>query len=160
MPAKSPGLTTALEKRLRELGQLIRERRKALGVTAVSAAESAHMSRITLNRIEQGEPSVAMGAYLNVIETLGLHIELIDPQIQKLAAKNNIKLPSKIKIEDFKQLKKLAWQFKKNQTLAPQEVLDLYERNWRHIDIKSLDAKEKELIQNLLAAFNRERLLV
>jgi transcriptional regulator with XRE-family HTH domain len=36
---------------------------KALKVSATTAAEAAGMSRMTLHRIERGEPSVTMGAY-------------------------------------------------------------------------------------------------
>lgn len=159
MPAKSPSISSKLEKRLRELGMLLHERRKSLGVSAVATAESAQMSRITLNRVERGEASVAMGAYLAVAETLGLRFELTDPLSKQQSASDH-KLPSKIKIASYKQLKKLAWQLKGTQELTPQEALDLYERNWRHVDIKSLDAKEKKLLKSLLAAFGRERLLV
>lgn len=161
MPAKSPAISAKLEKKLRELGLLIRERRKALGVSAIATAESAEMSRITLNRIERGEPSVAMGAYLSVAATLGLSFELVDPTSKNTSSDEALKkLPSKIKIGNYKQLKKLAWQLKGTQELTPQEALDLYERNWRHVDVKSLDAREKKLLKSLLAAFGRERLLV
>jgi len=37
------------------------EKRKALRVSATVAAEAAGMSRVTLHRIEKGEPSVTMG---------------------------------------------------------------------------------------------------
>jgi len=161
MPAKSPPISTKLEKKLRELGLLIRERRKALGVSAIATAESAEMSRITLNRIERGEPSVAMGAYLSVTAALGLSFELVDPQSRNTSPSEALaKLPSKIRIASYKQLKKLAWQLKGTQELTPQEALDLYERNWRHVDVAALDVREKKLLQNLLAAFGRERLLV
>lgn len=165
MPAKAPFISTSLEKQLRELGSRIREKRKALGVSAVATAESAHMSRVTLHRIERGEPSVAMGAYLNIVNVLGLSFELVNPLFKKQLqnespAKTKAKLPAKIKIANYKQLKKLAWQLKKDQEITPQEALDLYERNWRHMDTKSLDAKEKKFLQNLLIAFGRERLLV
>ena len=43
--------------RLQELGAQIRARRKALGVSATAAAESAGMSRVTLHRIEKGAPT-------------------------------------------------------------------------------------------------------
>lgn len=161
MPAKSPPISSKLEKRLRELGALLRDRRKALGISAIATAEAAEMSRITLNRIERGEPSVVMGAYLSVAAALGLNLELVDPQSRKTSASEALpKLPSKIRIASYKQLKKLAWQLKDTQELTPQEALDLYERNWRHVDVASLDPRERKLLQNLLAAFGRERLLV
>jgi hypothetical protein len=47
---------------LRQLGQEIRERRKQLKLSAVATSEAAFISRMTLNRIEKGEPSVTLGA--------------------------------------------------------------------------------------------------
>jgi transcriptional regulator with XRE-family HTH domain len=121
------------------------------------AAEAANISRITLHRIERGEISVAMGAYLNVILALGLKIELGLPNRK---TKKQSSLPQKIQLKDFKQLKKLGWQLKSTVVLSPKEALELYERNWRHVDIKSMDAKEKKFLKNLLAHFGRERMLV
>jgi transcriptional regulator with XRE-family HTH domain len=161
MPAKSPFVSSKLEKKLRELGLLLRQRRKALGIAAIAVAESTGMSRITLNRIERGEASVTIGAYLSVAEALSLNFRLVDPQVKDATSSEaKVKLPSKIRIASYKQLKKLAWQLKGTQELTPQEALDLYERNWRHVDVAALDAREKKLLQSLLAAFGRERLLV
>jgi hypothetical protein len=46
---------------------------------ATAAAEAAGMSRVTLHRIERGEPSVTPGAYLSAIDAVGLQLELRDP---------------------------------------------------------------------------------
>lgn len=160
MPAKSPAISKTLEKKLQELGQRLRDRRKQLGVSATVAAEAAEMSRITLNRIERGEASVSMGAYLSVVASLGLEVDLKDPRAKKLSASVTEKLPKKIKIASYGQLKKIAWQLKDTTELTAQEALDMYERNWRHIDLKKMDNKEKKLLELLLASFGRERLLV
>ena len=162
MPAKSPSVTKALERSLRHMGERLRDRRKALGVSAVAAAESAGMSRITLYRIERGEISVTMGAYMSLIAALGLHIDLSDGQDTKKKKKSPYsgKLPKTIRLADFKELKRLGWQLKAGTELSPKEALDLYERNWRHLDLKKMDAKEKRLLKSLLQAFGRERLLV
>ncbi len=147
------------QKALRKLGQIIRDRRKDLQISSVATAEAAEVSRVTLHRIERGEASVSVGAYMSVIMALGLEIELQNPD--KLKTRKQIpKLPRKIRIGKYRQLKKLAWQLKGTKELSPQEALELYERNWRHVDIKKLDLDEKEFIDNLLAAFGRERLLV
>ena len=143
---------------LQTLGQKLRDQRKRLGVSAVAAAEAAGLSRVTLYRIEQGEASVTIGAYVSVASALGLMLELVDPREQR--PKGDSKLPKEIRIAEYKQLKKLAWQLKGSQKLSPQEALELYERNWRHVDIKAMDAKEKKLIELLLRGFGRERLLV
>ena len=159
MPSKSPEIGTALKTTLRELGQRLRAQRKRLGVSAIATAESAGMSRVTLHRIERGEPSVAMGAYLSVVFSLGLALDVVEAS--RLRKKTSMaKPPAKIKIADYQQLKRLAWQLKDTKELTPREALDLYERNWRHVDTAAMDEGERELIEVLLAAFGRERLLV
>jgi transcriptional regulator with XRE-family HTH domain len=161
MPAKAPSINKKQEKDLRHLGQQLRDRRKELGVNATTAAEAAGTSRVTLYRIECGEPSVAMGAYLSVIQALGFSLLITNPQKNQIPKEQSEKkLPKKIRIGDYKQLKKIAWQIKDTQELSPQEAIDIYERNWRHIDIKTMDAPEKKLLKMLLAAVGRERLLV
>lgn len=102
-----------------------------------------------------------MGAYLSVISALGLALHLKEPQKPTLKSQTQAqKIPAKIRLADYKQLKRLAWQLKGTQTISPQEAIDLYERNWRHVDVKKLAKREREFLRNLLAAFGRERLLV
>lgn len=158
MPAKSPSPPKGTKKALQKLGQQLRDRRKTLGVSMISAAEAARMSRVTLHRIERGEPSVTIGAYFNLIESLGLGFRLTD---QIFKAKSSLKkIPKEIRLADYKQLKRIAWQLKGTQKVTPKEALELYERNWRHVDVKKMDAQEKEFLKSLLEAFGRERLLV
>lgn len=151
------------KKALQELGSKLREYRKRMKISALAAAEASEISRITLYRIELGEASVTMGAYINVIHALGLKFELTSntPYAAKpLQDKPTQQIPKNIRIADYKQLKKLAWQIKDTKELSAEEALNLYERNWRHIDLKKLDKKEEKLIRTLLNAFGRERLLV
>ena len=154
MPASSPPISNTLRKILLNLGCQLRAHRKQLGISATAAAEAAGMSRMTLNRIERGESSVAMGAYLGLAFALGLSLEIVDLGVK------NMKLPEKIKIADFKQLKKLAWQLKGTKEITAKEALELYERNWRHVDIKAMSSSESELLRMLLEAFGRKHLLV
>ena len=150
------------KKALRELGSKLREYRKRMKISALAAAEASEISRITLYRIELGEASVTMGAYINVIHALGLKLELSNtPYAAKpLQNKPTQQIPKNIRIADYRQLKKLAWQLKGTKELSAEEALNLYERNWRHIDLKNLDKREEKLIRTLLNAFGRERLLV
>jgi hypothetical protein len=113
---------------------------------------------MTLNRIERGEPSVTMGAYLNVVSALGLNLSL--GGIEEPYRDAELSLDTKIRVTDFPQLKKLAWQLKKTEELSPKETLNIYERSWRHINLKEMEKKEQELIQKLLTLFGKERLLV
>lgn len=138
------------------LGQAIREARKAQRLSATVTAEAAGISRVTLYRIEKGEPSVVMGAYLQVALALGLTLTLDQPQTKRAQRK----LPAKIRISDYKQLKRLAWQLKDGQEMTPEQALSLYERNWRHVDEEKMDERERDFLKALLAHFGRERLLV
>lgn len=161
MPAKSPPNGPQITKNLTRLGHQIRERRKSLKVSAAATAESAGISRMTLNRIEKGEPSVTLGAYLNVISALGLTLELLDPASKKHnKATSSLRMDSKIILADYPVLKKLAWQTRKSQALSPKEALNTYERNWKHIDPAEMDDSEKQLIHELKKLFGTERLLV
>lgn len=123
------------------------------------------MSRVTLHRIESGESSVAVGAYLSLTLALGLKIDLTEgegpePNRRHELLDPNSKILKKIRISDYKQLKRLAWQMKDTQEISPKEALDLYERNWKHVDTENMEKKEKELLRALLTLFGRGRLLV
>lgn len=131
---------------LHRLGGEIRARRKALGVNATNTAESAGISRVTLHRIEKGEPSVAMGAYLNVMAALGLQLLAANPPTSTNAEGS---IPTKIKLDEFPQLRQLAWQIHGTDTLTPLEARDIYERNWRHLDKNKLEDHERQLIHAL-----------
>ena len=76
------------------------------------------------------------------------------------APRTTAKLPARIALADYPQLTKLAWQLKGIEGLAPQEALNLYERNWRHVDRAALTPRETELIDALTQRFGGGRLLV
>lgn len=154
MPASAPLMSVILQESLRNLGRELRAHRKKLKVSAVVAAEAAGMSRVTLHRIERGEPSVAMGAYFSAMFALGLRFQLSDPT-QSVPT-----LASKIRLADYPQLKALAWQLKDTVELSPKEAFDLYERNWRHVDLKTMSSKEREFLETLLVTYGRGRILV
>ena len=158
MPATAPPSGARIKRILRQIGQQLRTRRKLLKVSAVAASEAAGVSRMTLGRIESGEPSVTMGAYLNVISALGLEVDLRDPSLRQKGS--GFQPPERIRLADYPQLKRLAWQLKETTELTAEEALDLYERNWRHLDRDRLSAREGQLIEGLLVKLGRSRLLV
>ncbi len=164
MPASSPFTSVTQKKALHLLGEQLRNRRKALQVTAVTAAEAAGISRMTLYRVERGDPSVTFGAYFAVVSALGLEVKFFDPVTSGLRPSREKgkkkSLPTKIRVADYAQLKRLAWQIKKSARISQQEALDLYERNWKHVDLKSMEPHEREFLEDLMAALGRERLLV
>lgn len=158
MPAKTPPIAEHHAARLAALGQRIRAQRLKHKITAISAAEAAGMSRVTFHRIERGEPSVTMGAYLSAIDALGLVLELQDPAQPPAATPST--LPPSIRLADYPQLERLAWQLHGVEELAPSEALALYERNWRHVDQAALSPAERSLVQALRDQLAGGRLLV
>ncbi|MGE4244149.1 helix-turn-helix domain-containing protein [Ramlibacter sp.] len=144
------------EKQLTQLGDAVRDARSRQRVSAVAAAESAGISRMTLHRIERGEPGVAIGAWVAIASALGLKLSLLDVVAQPLPPD----LPPSIRLVDYPQLRGLAWQLGDAATLAPKDALDLYERNWRHVDRAQLSLKEAALIHALSTALGEGRLLV
>jgi len=157
MPKSSPPSAAQTLSELKALGAQLRAQRKALKVNATVAAEAAGISRVTLHRIEKGEPSVTMGAWANVAAALGMQFNL---QLkQQHAAQNSSHSreegwwPVRIALADYPQLKALAWQVQGADHLTPVEAHDIYERNARHIDDAAISADEQALRQALQAAF-------
>lgn len=70
MPSKSPPNLAIVVDQLAALGARIRAQRKVWRVTATALAEASGLSQVSVHRIEQGEPSVTMVAYLNVLAAL------------------------------------------------------------------------------------------
>jgi transcriptional regulator with XRE-family HTH domain len=156
MNAPAPPFTVTDRERLARLGERLRAARKRQRVSAVSAAEAAGISRVTLHRIERGEPTVAVGAWMAVAGALGLAFDLLDANAETRAKKP----PHKIRLRDFPELKKLAWQLQGVNEISPSEALQLYERNWRHLDPAALSDSEAELIDTLSRHLGGGRLLV
>jgi transcriptional regulator with XRE-family HTH domain len=77
MPAKVSSLFPNQSKLLRELGQRLREARLRRRFAVSLVAERAEVSRPTLNKVEQGDPSVTLGTYLRVLAVLGLEKDLL-----------------------------------------------------------------------------------
>ncbi len=70
---------------LEKMGENIKIARKRRKLTTTQVAERAAISRSTLYLIESGNPSVAMGAYFNVLRVLGLQHDFL-----KLAADDEL----------------------------------------------------------------------
>lgn len=160
MPSKSPESAHAVAAKLAAIGAQIRAHRKALHISATAAAEAAGMSRITLHRIEKGEPSVTMGAYLNAMAALALDFGIIPaaaPLAQLAEEARTGWLPARIRLADYPQLKQLAWQVQGADELTPREALGIYERNWRHLDLPALEPRERDLVDTLRQVLGEER---
>ena len=160
MPSRSPETPSVLTEKLLAIGTQIRTRRKALRVSATVAAEAAGMSRITLHRIENGEPSVTIGAYLNAMAALGLDFGIVQPAAPVAAVADEARrswLPARVRLANYPQLKQLAWQVQGVDELTPQEALGIYERNWRHLDPAALAPHERDLVDALRLVFGEGR---
>ncbi len=155
MPAKAPPVPSHVATQLAMLGERIRVERERQKVTAIDAAEAAGMSRVTLHRVERGEPSVTMGAYLSAMSAVGLSLQVREPEAPWVSA-----LPDVVRLEDYPALQQLAWQLPGVTELSPAQALDLYERNWRHLDRERLTPNERRLIQALVDELGGGRLLV
>jgi DNA-binding XRE family transcriptional regulator len=139
-----------------EIGQFIRQHRKSFKITANAAAETAGISRVTLHRIEKGEPSVSMGGYLNAISALGLHLQLaVKGDVESKADGDKVGLlPVRIALADYPQLKELAWHVPGAGELTLIEAHSIYERNKRFLESENLIESERELIEVLKLAFD------
>lgn len=163
MPSKSPSIAEHQLAWLVELGRAIREQRQRHGITAVSAAEAAGMSRVTLHRIERGEPSVTMGAYLSAIDAVGLALSLAGQgalDTPEAGTPDAGSVPAAIRVSDYPELRRLTWQMGADEVLTPAEALSVYERNWRHVDVEAMPPGERALLRALEEHVAGGRLLV
>ncbi len=163
-PAPAPNPGPAVVARLSVIGERIRARRKALRVSVGTTAEAAGMSRVTLHRIERGEPSVTMGAYLNAMSALGLDLDVAARAADAAPVDAHptapIRLPTRISIADYPQLRRVAWSLPGAGDVTPREALALYERGWRHIDPEQMDTSERDLLAALVLSLGNGHLLV
>lgn len=65
-------LPVPVRRALRKLGGDIRDARLRRRIPVAVAAERASIGRSTLNRVEKGDPNVALGIYATVLFVLGL----------------------------------------------------------------------------------------
>jgi transcriptional regulator with XRE-family HTH domain len=95
-------LPIPVRRALRKLGQDIRDARRRRRIPVQIAAERASISRMTLLKIEKGEPGVAMGSYATVLFVLGLadHLaDIADPKHDAIGLQlEEDRLPKRIRI--------------------------------------------------------------
>lgn len=114
------------------------------------------MSRVTLHRIEKGEPSVAAGAWTNAMAALGMSLVVLNAESAHPAGPEGATgpglpdwIPVRVRLADYPQLKALAWQVHGTDVLTPVEALGIYERNARHLDVAAMSPAEQALLQAL-----------
>jgi transcriptional regulator with XRE-family HTH domain len=144
--------SSAWADKARQLGEMLRAKRKVRGISMASAAEAAGISRITLYRLEKGEPSVSWGAWLAAADAIGADLQLTDAGEGSRAdeAFAGDSLPLSIRMNEFPELRRLAWQLgKRVEVLTPQEAAGLYARNARHLNRSALTERESRLMRAL-----------
>jgi|JI9StandDraft_2_1071091.scaffolds.fasta_scaffold159563_2 transcriptional regulator with XRE-family HTH domain len=157
MPSKSPAPTDACTTQLQALGAQIRSQRKALRLSATVTAEAAGVSRVTLHRIEKGEPSVTIGAWCSAMAALGMALQAGSGANASTAAPSANRtgwIPARVALADYPQLRALTWQVHGTDTLTPLEALGIYERNARHLDLQAMSADEQALLDALRLALS------
>ena len=65
-----------IEKQMTALGQRLREARLRRSISTLLFAERMNVSRDTLNRLEKGDPSIAMGTYVRALRVLGIEKDI------------------------------------------------------------------------------------
>jgi hypothetical protein len=74
----APPLPLPVKRALAKLGQDIRSARLRRRITTTTMAERAFITRMTLRKVERGDPGVSLGIYATVMFVLGLTQHLAD----------------------------------------------------------------------------------
>lgn len=77
MKSKKVKIFPKYQEILDTLGENIKLARKRRKLTTIQLSERASIHRDTLTKIEKGDPSVSMGAYFNVLRTMGLQDDFL-----------------------------------------------------------------------------------
>ena len=176
MPARPTPLQDSELQLLVELGERLRKARLRRKLTADSVAAGASITRVTLHRLERGEPAVTAGTLIKVMNALGLATDFAllarDDKVGRLIQDEQLPrrrgAPTRrrtrrgaIRIDRYPQLKQIAWHLDPATTeLAPEEAFALYERNWRHVDEDAMSRGERELLKELTATVGKGVFLV
>lgn len=68
---------------IKEIGQIIRRKRKSIGFTQAEVAGMCDVGTRFLSELENGKPTLQMGKALHVISSLGLEITIVDRMEEK-----------------------------------------------------------------------------
>jgi transcriptional regulator with XRE-family HTH domain len=71
-------LPLPVRRALRKLGHDIRDARRRRRIQQAILAQRSSISRMTLNKVEKGEPGVSMGTYATILFSLGMSDRLAD----------------------------------------------------------------------------------
>lgn len=106
MNQSSPVVPIPVARALRKLGDDIRNARRRRRIPVAILAERASISRMTLNRIEKGDPRTSIGAYTIVLFALGMAerlAEVADSKHDSLGLElEEERLPERIRLSGWK----------------------------------------------------------
>ena len=74
----TPPLPLPVKRALAKLGEDIRNARLRRRITTTTMAERAFITRMTLRKVERGDPGVGLGIYATVMFVLGLTPRIAD----------------------------------------------------------------------------------
>lgn len=168
MPSKPTHLAASENALLVQLGERLRLARLRRRLSAESVAKDIGMTRVTLHRLERGEPAVTVGTLIKVLGALGMaediHGLAQDDRIGHALQDEQLprrRLPARIKVAQYPQLKQAAWHIADpDAELTPQEAFNLYETHWRHIDADAMLPPERALLKRLKATIGKGVMLV
>jgi len=97
----TPPLSLPVKRALAKLGGDIRDARLRRRITATLMAERAFITRVTLGKVERGDPGVSLGTYATVLFILGLASrleELVDVKNDTLGLQlEDARLPKRVR---------------------------------------------------------------
>lgn len=146
-------LTIWETEQLKSIGQQLYKERKECKVSAQALAESIQVSRLTLHRLEKGEPTVAIGIFFKVMGALGSSCHMTRASKSNTSTESFLSIPARIQLSDYPELRNLTWHVRGISFLKPGEAFEIYESNQRHLASANLNEKEQNLIKALRLAF-------
>ncbi|MEY4268334.1 MAG: hypothetical protein RIS90_2869 [Pseudomonadota bacterium] len=165
MPAR-PNLAENQRQQLAEFGERLRLARLRQRLTAQQVADLAGITRVTLHRAEAGDAAVPLGTYVKVMAAMALDAEVallarddkaahLEQDAQLPARRAGTGFPRRIRLAKYPQLRSIAWGLAEDAEVGPTEAFQLYERNWRHVEIDAMEPAEQALLAKLTATIGK-----
>ena len=63
--------------------------------------------------------------------------------------------PRRIRLAKYPQLRSIAWGLAEDAEVGPTEAFQLYERNWRHVEMAAMEPAEQALLAKLTATIGK-----
>lgn len=151
MPSKIADLPGHVTDVLKVIGEKIKAERKRLKLPQADTAEASGIDRRTLGRIEKGQSSVTIGAYVTVMNGLNIKLTATTPVDALKEEKQHREqfLPLLINLNEYRALRDCAWHITGEDFVEPSVAYRLYQERITLIDRKLLADKEIALMAAL-----------